>query len=139
MNEKFYNIPEELRQGVLDNYIAYTLTGDNKNLKVIVSHSDLDGVTSALNIVQAYKMIGKTDIIVFLERTSRKEYTSQIVESFLQFSDEIKKYDKVEFMIADRMFIDLSRGCNFPENVYFSWFDHHEGNVIPEEDVKNEL
>ena len=140
INEKFYNIPEELRQGVLDNYIAYTLTGDNKNLKVIVSHSDLDGVTSALNIVQAYKMIGNTDVTVFLERTSRKEYTSQIVERFIQeHSDEIKKYDKVEFMIADRMFIDLSRGCNFPENVYFSWFDHHEGNVISEKDIRKEL
>ena len=140
MIEKFYNIAEDEREYILDAYIAYTLIGNNKNLKVVISHSDLDGVTSALNIVQAYKLIGNHNIIVLLERTSRKEFTSQIVESFIQaYSDEIKKYDKVEFMIADRMFIDLSRGCKFPENVYFSWFDHHEGNVISEEDVRKEL
>ena len=140
INEKFYNIPEDMREYLLDAYLTYTLTGNNKNLKVVISHSDLDGVTSALNIVQAYKIIGNSDIVVFLERTSRKEFTSQIVESFVQkYSDEFKRYDNVEFMIADRMFIDLSRGCKFPENVYFSWFDHHEGNVISEEDIKKEL
>lgn len=140
MIEKFYNIPEDMREYLLDTYITYTLTGNNKNLKVVISHSDLDGVTSALNIVQAYKIIGDSDIIVFLERTSRKEFTSQIVESFIQkYSDEFKIYDNVEFMIADRMFIDLSRGANFPENAYFSWFDHHEGNVISEEDIRQEL
>lgn len=140
MIEKFYNIPEDMREYLLDAYIAYTLTGNNKNLKVVISHSDLDGVTSALNIVQAYKIIGDADIVVFLERTSRKEFTSQIVESFVQkYSDEFKRYDNVEFMIADRMFIDLSRGCKFPENTYFSWFDHHEGNVISEEDIRKEL
>lgn len=140
-NETFYNLTSEEAKNILDQHIAYAAIAEgNKKLKVIISHSDLDGVTSALNLVEAYKIFGDSDIIVFLERTSRSEMTSAIAEAFVENNpDEFLFYNTVEFVIADRMFIDLDRDFNYPENTRFSWYDHHVGNVISEEVIREKL
>lgn len=140
-NETFYNLTGDECKNILDQYVAYTAIAEgNKKLKVIISHSDLDGVTSALNLVEAFKTFGDSDIIVFLERTSRSEMTSAIAEAFVENNpDEFLCYNTVEFAIADRMFIDLDRDFSYPENTRFSWYDHHAGNVISEETIREKL
>ena len=140
-NETFYNLTGDECKNILDQYVAYTAIAEgNKKLKVIISHSDLDGVTSAINLVEAFKTFGDSDIIVFLERTSRSEMTSTIAEAFVENNpDEFLCYNTVEFAIADRMFIDLDRDFSYPENVRFSWYDHHAGNVISEETIREKL
>ena len=140
-NETFYNLTSEEAKNILDQHIAYAAIAEgNKKLKVIISHSDLDGVTSALNLVEAYKIFGDSDIIVFLERTSRSEMTSAIAEAFVENNpDEFLFYNTVEFAIADRMFIDLNRDFSYPENTRFSWYDHHAGNMISEEVIREKL
>ena len=140
-NETFYNLTGDECKNILDQYVAYTAIAEgNKKLKVIISHSDLDGVTSAINLVEAFKVLGDSDIIVFLERTSRSEMTSAIAEAFVENNpDEFLFYNTVEFVIADRMFIDLNRDFNYPENTRFSWYDHHAGNVISEEVIREKL
>lgn len=148
MNKKFYSeyyyglVKDEFPgDSFLNQFVAYAATAEgNKNLKVVISHTDLDGVTSAVNIVEGLKVIGDSDIIVFLERTSRSEMTSKIAETFVQENqEEFKHYNTVEFIIADRMFIDLNRDFSYPENALFSWYDHHAGNVISEEVIKEKL
>lgn len=140
-NETFYNLTGDDCKNILDQHIAYAAIAEgNKKLKVIISHSDLDGVTSALNLVEAFKIFGDSDIIVFLERTSRSEMTSAIAEAFVESNpDEFLFYNTVEFAIADRMFIDLDRDFNYPENTRFSWYDHHAGNVVSEEVIREKL
>ena len=140
-NETFYNLTGDECKNILDQYVAYTAIAEgNKKLKVIISHSDLDGVTSAINLVEAFKVLGDSDIIVFLERTSRSEMTSAIAEAFVENNpDEFLCYNTVEFAIADRMFIDLNKEFSYPENTRFSWYDHHAGNVISEETIKEKL
>lgn len=140
-NETFYNLTGDECKNLLDQYVAYTAIAEgNKKLKVIISHSDLDGVTSAINLVEAFKVLGDSDIIVFLERTSRSEMTSAIAEAFVENNpDEFLCYNTVEFAIADRMFIDLNKEFSYPENTRFSWYDHHAGNVISEETIKEKL
>ena len=140
-NETFYNLTGDECKNILDQYVAYTAIAEgNKKLKVIISHSDLDGVTSAINLVEAFKTFGDSDIIVFLERTSRSEMTSAIAEAFVENNpDEFLFYNTVEFAIADRMFIDLDRDFSYPENARFSWYDHHAGNVISEETIREKL
>ena len=125
----------------LNQFVTYTAASEgNKKLKVIISHTDLDGVTSAINLVEGIKTISDSDIIVFLERTSRSEMTSKIAEAFAtEASAEFERYNTVEFMIADRMFIDLTRNFSYPENTKFSWYDHHAGNVIGEEIIREKL
>ena len=139
--ETFYNLTGDECKNLLDQYVAYTAIAEgNKKLKVIISHSDLDGVTSALNLVEAFKVLGDSDIIVFLERTSRSEMTSTIAEAFVENNpDEFLCYNTVEFAIADRMFIDLDRDFSYPENARFSWYDHHAGNVVSEEVIREKL
>lgn len=140
-NETFYNLTGDECKNILDQYVAYTAIAEcNKKLKVIISHSDLDGVTSALNLVEAFKVLGDSDIIVFLERTSRSEMTSTIAEAFVENNpDEFLCYNTVEFAIADRMLIDLDRDFSYPENARFSWYDHHAGNVVSEEVIREKL
>ena len=140
-NETFYNLTGDDCKNILDQYVAYAAIAEGNNkLKVIISHSDLDGVTSALNLVEAFKVFGDSDIIVFLERTSRSEMTSAIAEAFVESNpDEFLFYNTVEFVIADRMFIDLNREFNYPENTRFSWYDHHAGNVVSEEVIREKL
>ena len=148
MNKKFYSeyfyglVKDEFPgDSFLNQFVTYAATAEgNKKLKVIVSHTDLDGVTSAVNLVEAIKTIGDSDIIVFLERTSRSEMTSKIAETFVnENGEEFDHYNTVEFMIADRMFIDLNRDFSYPENTRFSWYDHHAGNVISEEVIREKL
>ena len=140
-NETFYNLTSEESKDMLDQHIAYAAIAEGNNkLKVIISHSDLDGVTSAVNLVEAFKVFGDSDIIVFLERTSRSEMTSAIAEAFVESNpDEFLYYNTVEFTIADRMFIDLNREFSYPENTRFSWYDHHAGNVVSEEVIREKL
>ena len=148
MNKKFYTeyyyglVRDEFPgDSFLNQFVTYAATAEgNKNLKVIISHTDLDGVTSAVNLVEAIKTISDSDIIVFLERTSRSEMTSKIAETFVQENqEEFAHYNTVEFMIADRMFIDLNRDFSYPENTKFSWYDHHAGNVISKEAIREKL
>lgn len=142
-SEYFYGLVKDEFPGdsFLNQFVTYAATAEgNKKLKVIISHTDLDGVTSAMNLVEAIKTISDSDIIVFLERTSRSEMTSKIAETFVQEnSEEFDHYNTVEFMIADRMFIDLNRDFSYPENTRFSWYDHHAGNVISEEVIREKL
>lgn len=142
-SEYFYGLVKDEFPGdsFLNSFVTYAATAEgNKKLKVIISHTDLDGVTSAVNIVEGLKVIGDSDIIVFLERTSRSEMTSKIAEIFVQEnSEEFKHYNTVEFLIADRMFIDLNRDFSYPENALFSWYDHHAGNAISEEAIREKL
>lgn len=119
--------------------VYHAIKHDSTSLKVIISHSDLDGVTSAVNLAEAAKILG-SDVIVYLERTSRQEKTSDILESFMsQYKDVMSIYKDIEIMISDRMFIDLSRDHKIPRNMYFSWYDHHAGNVISEEIIRETL
>lgn len=142
-SEYFYGLVKDEFPGdsFLNQFVAYAAAAEgNENLKVIISHTDLDGVTSAVNLVEAMKTISDSDIVVFLERTSRSEMTSKIAETFVtENSEEFKHYNTVEFIIADRMFIDLNRDFNYPENARFSWYDHHAGNVISEDIIKEKL
>ena len=148
LNKKFYSeyyyglVKDEFPgDSFLNQFVTYAATAEgNRNLKVIISHTDLDGVTSTVNIVEGLKVIGDSDIIVFLERTSRSEFTSKIAETFVQEnSEEFEHYNTIEFVIADRMFIDLNRDFSYPENARFSWYDHHAGNVISEDIIKEKL
>lgn len=104
----------------------------SSRLGVIISHSDLDGVTSALNLAVGMDM-ARNDVIVFQERTSRKEVTTEIVKEFIA-ADLGADYEVVEFMISDRMFIELD-GTKYPEKYVFSWYDHHEGNKVSKEEI----
>lgn len=148
MNKKFYSeyyyglVKDEFPgDSFLNQFVTYAAAAEgNKNLKVVISHTDLDGVTSAVNLVEGIKVIGDSDIIVFLERTSRSEMTSKIAETFVtENQEEFEHYNTVEFIIADRMFIDLNRDFSYPENALFSWYDHHAGNVISEEAIREKL
>jgi hypothetical protein len=123
-----------------DTCLAYhAIKHGSTSLKVIISHSDLDGVTSAVNLAEAAKILG-SDVIVYLERTSRQEKTSDILDSLMsQYKDVMSIYKDIEIMISDRMFIDLSRDHKIPRNMYFSWYDHHAGNVIGEEVIREKL
>lgn len=119
--------------------VYHAIKHGSTSLKVIISHSDLDGVTSAVNLAEAAKVLG-SDVIVYLERTSRQEKTSDILESFMsQYKDVMSIYKDIEVMISDRMFIDLSIDHKIPRNMYFSWYDHHAGNVISEEIIREKL
>ena len=143
--ERFFGLVEDKfpKESFLNQFVTYTAMAEgNRDLKAIISHSDLDGVTSAVNLVNAIKMIGNSDIIVFLERTSRSEFTSKIAETLaveIETSKEYERYDTVEFLIADRMFIDLTRNFNYPKSVFFSWYDHHVGNIISKDIIKEKL
>lgn len=139
--EIFYGLVDgEYFADEADACVAYhAIKHGSTSLKVIISHSDLDGVTSAVNLAEAAKILG-SDVIVYLERTSRQEKTSDILESFMsQYKDVMSIYKDIEIMISDRMFIDLSRDHKIPRNMYFSWYDHHAGNVISEEIIREKL
>ena len=61
-NESFYE----------ENNIIHSGNVGSDKLNIIISHSDLDGVTSAINLMMASKLL-EEDFVVFLERTSRQE------------------------------------------------------------------
>lgn len=107
---------------------------------IIVSHSDLDGVTSALNMMM-YAEARKIDYDVYMERTSREEETSKIckyaVKEVLDRYKVIPYIVDIEVVITDRMFLDLKTfdANDYPDNVKFSWYDHHSGNVRTRDEI----
>ena len=107
---------------------------------IIVSHSDLDGVTSALNMMM-YAEIRKINYDVYMERTSREEETSKIckyaVKEALDRYKDIPQTVDIEVVITDRMFLDLKTfdKTDYPDNVKFSWYDHHSGNVRTRDEI----
>ncbi len=122
--EVFYDETNMIHTGVCN--------GDKLN--IIISHSDLDGVTSAINLMIASKLMGE-DFIVFLERTSRQEETTSILNDWISYAKENPnrfKYSEIEVMISDRMFVELDKVTPL-NNMKFSWYDHHAGNVIEKE------
>lgn len=128
--ESFYETSDMVHTG---------LCGSNK-LNIIISHSDLDGVTSAINLMIASKLLDE-DFVVFLERTSRQEETTRMLNEWLSYAKENShkfEYSEIEVMISDRMFIELDK-VNPLDNMTFSWYDHHAGNVIPMEDIVKSL
>ena len=122
------------------NMVHTGICGGSK-LNIIISHSDLDGVTSAINLMMASKLL-EEDFVVFLERTSRHEETTRILNEWLSFAKEnphkFFDYSEIEVMISDRMFIELDKVTPL-DNMKFSWYDHHQGNVVPEEDIRESL
>lgn len=122
------------------NMVHTGICGSNK-LNIIISHSDLDGVTSAINLMTASKLL-EEDFVVFLERTSRQEETTRILNEWLGFAKEnphkFFDYSEIEVMISDRMFVELDKVTPL-DNMKFSWYDHHQGNVVPEEDIRKSL
>ena len=129
--ESFYDTSDMVHTG---------LCGSNK-LNIIISHSDLDGVTSAINLMMASKLL-EEDFVVFLERTSRQEETTRMLNEWLSYAKEnphkFFDYSEIEVMISDRMFIELDKVKPL-DNMKFSWYDHHAGNVIPMEDIEKYL
>ena len=107
---------------------------------IIVSHSDLDGVTSALNMMMYTETI-KINYDVYMERTSREEETSMIckyaVKEVLDRYKDIPQTVDIEVVITDRMFLDLKTfdKADYPDNVKFSWYDHHSGNVKTRDEI----
>lgn len=122
------------------NMVHTGICGSNK-LNIIISHSDLDGVTSAINLMMASKLL-EEDFVVFLERTSRTEETSRILNEWLSFAKEnphkFFDYSEIEVMISDRMFIELDKVTPL-DNMKFSWYDHHAGNVVEKEEIVKSL
>ena len=121
--------------------MVHTGVCNSNKLNIIISHSDLDGVTSAINLMMASKLL-ENDFVVFLERTSRQEETTRILNEWVSFakenSNKFLKYSEIEVMISDRMFIELDKVTPL-DNMKFSWYDHHQGNVVPEEDIRESL
>lgn len=121
--------------------MVHTGVCNSNKLNIIISHSDLDGVTSAINLMMASKLL-ENDFVVFLERTSRQEETTRILNEWLSFakenSNKFLKYSEIEVMISDRMFIELDKVTPLG-NMKFSWYDHHQGNVVLEEDIRESL
>lgn len=108
---------------------------------IIISHTDLDGVTSALNMMH-YCELMKTDYSIYMEKTSREDETSNIAKyGVTRVIEEAKAnpYLEIEVIITDRMFLNLKtfNYADYPSNVYFTWYDHHSGNVRTEEEIKS--
>lgn len=122
------------------NMVHTGMCGSNK-LNIIISHSDLDGVTSAINLMMASKLL-ENDFVVFLERTSRQEETTRILNEWLGFAKEnpvhCESYSEIEVMISDRMFIELDKVKPL-DNMTFSWYDHHAGNFVSEDTIRESL
>lgn len=129
--ESFYETSDMVHTG---------LCGSNK-LNIIISHSDLDGVTSAINLMIASKLL-EEDFVVFLERTSRQEETTRMLNEWLSYAKEnphkFFDYSEIEVMISDRMFIELDKVKPL-DNMKFSWYDHHAGNVVEKEVLEKSL
>lgn len=129
--ESFYETSDMVHTG---------LCGSNK-LNIIISHSDLDGVTSAINLMIASKLM-EEDFVVFLERTSRQEETSRMLNEWLSYAKEnphkFFDYSEIEVMISDRMFVELDKVTPL-DNMKFSWYDHHAGNVVEREVLEKSL
>ena len=130
-NESFYE----------ENNIIHSGNVGSDKLNIIISHSDLDGVTSAINLMMASKLL-EEDFVVFLERTSRQEETTRILNEWtdMAFENSIhyKNYSEIEVMISDRMFIELDKITPL-DNMKFSWYDHHAGNVVEKEVLEKSL
>jgi hypothetical protein len=122
------------------NMVHTGICGGSK-LNIIISHSDLDGVTSAINLMMASKLL-EEDFVVFLERTSRQEETSRILNEWLGFAKEnphkFFDYSEIEVMISDRMFVELDKVKPL-DNMTFSWYDHHAGNFVSEDTIRESL
>lgn len=106
---------------------------------IIVSHSDLDGVTSALNMMQ-YAEAMNIDYSIYMERTSRDTETSAICKYAVNRLIENTKdnpYKEIEVVITDRMFLNLDTfsSNDYPDNVKFSWYDHHSGNIKTRDEI----
>ena len=115
-----------------------TETRSDKHM-IIVSHSDLDGVTSALNMMQ-YAEAMNIDYSIYMERTSRDTETSVICKYAVNRVIENTKdnpYKEIEVVITDRMFLNLDTfsSDDYPDNVKFSWYDHHSGNVKTRDEI----
>lgn len=104
---------------------------DNRMLQIILSHADTDGITSALNLTWYAEILG-CSVITCIERNPSDKMTTQMLNEVLA-SIDINEYRYVEVMISDRAFI--SEVANLPDHVHFSWFDHHEGSVLPMEEI----
>lgn len=130
-NESFYE----------ENNIIHSGNVGSDKLNIIISHSDLDGVTSAINLMMASKLL-EEDFVVFLERTSRQEETTRILNEWMDMAFEnsihYKNYSEIEVMISDRMFVELDKVTPL-NNMTFSWYDHHAGNVVEKEVLEKSL
>ena len=122
-------------------YLVLEGTSENRSDKhmIIVSHSDLDGVTSALNMMQ-YAEAMNIDYSIYMERTSRDTETSAICKYAVERVIENTKdnpYKEIEVVITDRMFLNLDTfsSTDYPDNVKFSWYDHHSGNIKTRDEI----
>lgn len=111
-----------------------------EKLWIIISHSDMDGVTSAINFAFQAQLRGD-NFVVYLERNPQADITWDLVsEAYARY--KAGSYYEIEFVICDRMFIpnhnyiinDIKK--NFDDRVKFSWYDHHEGNAVSEEGIR---
>ena len=111
-----------------------------EKLWIIISHSDMDGVTSAINCAFQAQLRGD-NFVVYLERNPQANVTWDLVsEAYSRYKGG--QYPEIEFIICDRMFIpgddyiinDIKN--NFDDRVKFSWYDHHEGNAVSEEGIR---
>lgn len=131
-------LSDEAKYLVLEGKCLDTNSVCEKHL-VIISHTDTDGVTSALNMIMFAETVG-TDYSVYMERTSREDMTSSIAKYAVDRVIESHKdnpYKEIEVVITDRMFLSLDKYKreDYQTNVYFSWFDHHSGNVRTREEI----
>ena len=126
--------------------LTYEYFNKSKKVMVIISHSDLDGVTSALNMLYGAFVMGY-DAHIYLERSSTEAASTEVaIYAYNELKAKLHKYENVEIAFTDRMFMNPQE---FLKNVAldhvvgktlkFTWYDHHEGNYRTKEELNNKF
>ena len=86
--------------------LTYEYFNKSKKVMVIISHSDLDGVTSALNMLYGAFVMGY-DAHIYLERSSTEAASTEVaIYAYNELKAKLHKYENVEIAFTDRMFMN---------------------------------
>lgn len=126
--------------------LTYHYFRNTSKAMVIISHSDLDGVTSALNMLYGAFIMG-FDAYVYLERSSTEETSTELaVYAYNELKKHLHTYNEVEIAFTDRMFMNpqeflknVSLEHTLGKTLKFTWYDHHEGNFRSREELNNKF
>lgn len=126
--------------------LTYEYHNKSDKALVIISHSDLDGVTSAINMLFGAIMMGY-DTFVYLERTSTEATSTELaIYAYNELKSRLHHYKNVEIAFTDRMFMNpqeflknVSLEHVLGKTLKFTWYDHHEGNYRSREELNNKF
>lgn len=98
--------------------LAKNLNCNDREVSVVISHGDADGIVSASIISKALELIGRAHIVL-ISLNPTTEMTDKMMEEAKLYTGEAK----LNYLILDRNI------CTLPCDSQVIWCDHHKTNI----------